>query len=203
MGGEFQAKSGIFLELLGDPRQLEQPIQGSHPEGTDVSALDHLLGEGQTIHGQRGLFLEETWRLHPDICRFTSEIFYEKRLHSRPGLEKQRIISAGPIEGSGLRLLPVTHDGNQSSSPEEAERVRALVQNLLDQKSEWVDMEGNVRPLTLNHVLIIAPYNAQVFELQEHLPGARIGTVDKFGSPLRGLWMQSAPYECANSYAWT
>ena len=28
--------------------------------------------------------------------------------------------------------------------------------------------------------MIIAPYNAQVFELQQRLPGARIGTVDKF-----------------------
>ena len=30
--------------LLGDPQQLEQPMQGSHPEGTDVSALDYILG---------------------------------------------------------------------------------------------------------------------------------------------------------------
>jgi uncharacterized protein len=172
--------AGKSVVLLGDPRQLDQPMQGSHPEGTDVSALDYLLGGEQTIHGERGLFLEETWRLHPDICRFTSEMFYENRLQSRSVLQNQRIISAGPVRGSGLRLLPVAHYGNQSSSPEEAERVHALVQNLLDQNSAWVDMEGNVRPLTLSDILIIAPYNAQVFELQERLPGARIGTVDKF-----------------------
>jgi uncharacterized protein len=29
-------------------------------------------------------------------------------------------------------------------------------------------------------ILIMAPYSAQVFELQARLPGARIGTVDKF-----------------------
>jgi len=29
-------------------------------------------------------------------------------------------------------------------------------------------------------ILVIAPYNAQVFELQTRLPGARVGTVDKF-----------------------
>jgi superfamily I DNA and/or RNA helicase len=172
--------AGTSVILLGDPRQLEQPMQGSHPEGTDVSALDHLLGGQQTIHGDHGLFLEETWRLHPAICRFTSEMFYESRLQPRPGLEKQRIISAGPVQGSGLRLLPVPHDGNQSSSPEEAEQICALVRNLLDGKTEWVDMNGNAKPLTLSDILIIAPYNAQVFELQERLPGARIGTVDKF-----------------------
>jgi len=32
----------------------------------------------------------------------------------------------------------------------------------------------------LNDILIIAPYNAQVFELQDRIPGGRIGTVDKF-----------------------
>jgi predicted RecB family nuclease len=172
--------AGTSVVLLGDPRQLEQPMQGSHPAGTDVSALDHLLGGEQTIHGDRGLFLEETWRLHPDICRFTSEMFYESRLQPRPGLQNQRIISAGPVQGSGLRLLPVAHSGNQSSSPEETEGVYALIRNLLDQNSEWIDMHGNAKPLTLSDILIIAPYNAQVFELQERLPGARIGTVDKF-----------------------
>jgi superfamily I DNA and/or RNA helicase len=162
------------------PRQLEQPMQGRHPEGTDLSALDHLLGGEQTVHGERGLFLEETWRLHPNICRFTSEMFYESRLQPRPGLEYQQVVAVGPVRGSGLRLLPVVHSGNQNSLPEEAERIQALVQTLIDGKSQWVDMDGNVKPLTLNDVLIIAPYNAQVFELQARLPGARIGTVDKF-----------------------
>jgi superfamily I DNA and/or RNA helicase len=172
--------AGTSVVLLGDLRQLEQPIQGSHPEGTDVSALDHLLDGRQTIHGDQGLFLEETWRLHPEICSFTSEMFYESRLLPRPGLNNQRIISRGPVQGSGLRLLPVRHTGNQSSSPEEAEHVEWVVRGLLDEKAEWADKDGNVKPLTLGDIFVIAPYNAQVFELQERLPGARIGTVDKF-----------------------
>ena len=61
--------------LLGDPQQLEQPMQGSHPEGTDVSALNHILGGHRTLTGKRGLFLDETWRLHPDISDFTSELY--------------------------------------------------------------------------------------------------------------------------------
>ena len=32
------------LVLLGDPQQLDQPLQGSHPPGADRSALGHLLG---------------------------------------------------------------------------------------------------------------------------------------------------------------
>ena len=81
------------LVLLGDPQQLEQPMQGSHPDGTGVSALDHILAGKATIDDTEGLFLEETWRLHPDICAFTSELFYEGRLRSHAGLEAQTVKS--------------------------------------------------------------------------------------------------------------
>jgi hypothetical protein len=71
--------------LLGDPQQR------THPDGVDTSALDHMLAGHQTIPENRGLFLEETWRLRPTICAFTSELFYEGRLHPRQGLELQEI----------------------------------------------------------------------------------------------------------------
>jgi uncharacterized protein len=166
--------------LLGDPRQLEQPIQGSHPEGTDVSALDHILEDNVTIPPERGLFLEETWRLHPDICAFTSEIFYEGRLHSLKGLERQEVKSSGRINGVGLRFSPVEHQGNQNSSPEEAEEVREVVEGILSSGTTWINKDGVEAPVGLSDILIIAPYNAQVFELKQRIPGAKIGTVDKF-----------------------
>jgi uncharacterized protein len=168
------------LVLLGDPRQLEQPMQGSHPEGMDASALTHILGPHATLPAGRGLFLEETWRLHPKICAFTSELFYEGRLHSRPGLVLQEIRSKSRINGSGLRFLPVVHDGNQSSCPEEADAIRDQVTELLNSNATWINRENNEAPIGLNDILIIAPYNAQVFELQDRIPGGRIGTVDKF-----------------------
>ena len=167
------------MVLLGDPQQLEQPLQGSHPHGADVSALAHLIGSHETIEASRGLFLEETWRLHPDICQFTSEMFYEDKLRSRPGLEQHGVIAEGSLSGAGLRYLPVTHAGNQSSSDEEAERIAALVNSLVG-KAGWVDRQGAQRALDWDDILIIAPYNAQVFKLQARLPEARIGTVDKF-----------------------
>jgi uncharacterized protein len=168
------------IVLLGDPRQLEQPIQGSHPDGVGVSALDHILGHHATIPADRGLFLEETWRLHPHICAFNSELFYEGRLKSRPGLERQEIKSNGRLKGSGLRYLPVEHTGNQSSSPEEADAIRDLVSEILWSGTTWIDRDGAESSVALDDILIIAPYNAQVFELQERIPGAHIGTVDKF-----------------------
>jgi predicted RecB family nuclease len=168
------------IVLLGDPQQLEQPMQGSHPEGTDVSALHHLLQDMKTIGSGRGLFLNETWRLHPEICAYTSELFYEGRLQPRPGLEAQRIRSGSRFSGSGLRYVAVPTEGNQSSSPEEADCVRDIVQEIMTFDTTWFD-KGNVeQPITLSDILIIAPYNAQVFELQDRIRGARIGTVDKF-----------------------
>jgi superfamily I DNA and/or RNA helicase len=87
--------------LLGDLQQLERPMQGSHPDGIDVSALDHLLVGHATIPANRGLLLEETWRLRPSICAFTSELFYENRLRSRPGLERQQIKSNQMVGSRG------------------------------------------------------------------------------------------------------
>jgi uncharacterized protein len=166
--------------LLGDPRQLEQPIQGVHPDGADVSALDHILGPHATVPPDRGLFLPETWRLHPTICAFNSELFYEGRLFSRPGLKNQKVKSIGRLNGAGLRYLAVEHTGNQSSSQEEADAVRDLVTEVLGAGATWVDRNGAETAIGLEDILVIAPYNAQVFQLQERIPGARIGTVDKF-----------------------
>lgn len=168
------------LVLLGDPQQLEQPIQGSHPEGTDVSALDHILQGAATIGDEQGLFLNQTWRLHPDICSFTSELFYEGRLRCRDGLDRQRVKSASRISGTGLRFLAVPHEGNQNCSLEEAEEVRRLVQEVLASHATWVDADGVEKPIGVADILIIAPYNSQVFEIQRRLPDARVGTVDKF-----------------------
>jgi uncharacterized protein len=174
------SQAGESLVLLGDPRQLDQPHQGSHPDGVDVSALDHLLGERLTIPLDRGLFLAETWRLPPAISEFTSELFYEGRLASNPSTARQRLDGDGPIVGAGLWFLPVAHDGHRNACGPEAETVAAWIERALAAGTRWIDRYGTSRPLTLDDVLIVAPYNAQVAELKARLPGARVGTVDLF-----------------------
>ena len=175
------AQSGKNLVLLGDPQQLEQPIQGTHPEGAAASALEHVLAGRQTIPHDRGLFLEETWRLPPSICDLTSELFYERRLKAHVGLERQEILGDSPFAGSGLWYVPVRHEANRSSSPEEADVVVELVQSLAEGGVRWRDREGAEQPLGLEHILVIAPYNAQVADLESRLPrGTRVGTVDRF-----------------------
>ncbi len=166
--------------LLGDPQQLEQPIQGSHPPGCDASALDHLLAGHSTMPPERGLFLGETWRLHPTIAAFTSELFYEGRLLARENCERQRIVGPTRFAGSGLRLCMVDHVGNQTSSPEEIERVAEIVAELTAGAAAWINVDGQEKLLALRDILVVSPYNAQVAALSARLPGLNVGTVDKF-----------------------
>jgi predicted RecB family nuclease len=168
------------IVLLGDPQQLEQPLRGSHPEGADLSALEHLLAGAKTIAPEKGLFLEKTWRLHPKLTEFTSEAFYEGRLQSREGLENQRIEGHAWLGESGLWYVPAEHHGNQNASPEEVEIVAGLVGSLIQTAVRWIDDKGNSRTLQLDDILVVAPYNTQVSDLSLRLPNARIGTVDKF-----------------------
>jgi uncharacterized protein len=172
--------SATSIVLLGDPQQLDQPQKGLHPPGADVSALGHLLNGRVTIADDQGIFLTETRRLHPDVCAFTSEIFYEGRLTSRPENAQQRLNTSDPLDGTGLRFAPIEHSGNQNESPEEVERVAAMVEGLLRTRATWTNKEGKTNALGLQDILIVAPYNAQVSALIDKLPGARVGTVDKF-----------------------
>ncbi len=169
------------LVLLGDPQQLEQPTKGTHPDGVGISVLQHVLGGALTMPHGRGIFLPETWRLAPAICAFTSELFYERRLHPKAGLDQQRL-TGGSVEGAGLWLVEVSHEGNRNASDEEAAAVKALVVDLLSPGSSWVNERGTAAPLTAADILVVAPYNAHVGRVSDALTGTgvRVGTVDKF-----------------------
>jgi len=177
------ARAARNVVLLGDPQQLEQPIKGAHPDGADVAALVHVLGKDRaTLADHQGLFLDRTWRLHPAICAFTSELYYEGRLASIDALERQRLDGDTPFAGAGLFLVEVPHEGNQSRSNEEIDAVERIVRHLLA-GTRWTDHEGRTRPLEPSDVLVVAPYNAQVSALRRTLAPldvTRVGTVDKF-----------------------
>jgi len=165
--------------LLGDPQQLAQVSQAVHPPGAGKSVLEHLLGEHTTIPPERGLFLDKTRRMHPDVCRFISKAIYEDRLESAAECANQRIDAPGLLTGTGVRYVPVTHEGNTRESPEEAETIKGLVEDLL--KGEYVRHDGISSPLEPKDIMVVAPYNAQVRCLRERLPdGVKVGTVDKF-----------------------
>lgn len=192
------ASGARSLVLLGDPQQLDQPTQGAHPPGAERSALAHLLDEHSTMPDHLGLFLETTWRLHPDLCRYTSEVFYEDRLEPEAGLAAQVLRGSPPMDGAGPRLIPVSHLGNDNDSVEEAEAVASLGRSLVESGATWVNRRGVEQPLGWNDVLIVAAYNAQVGEIRKRLPEeARVGTVDKF----QGQEAPLAIYSMASSSA--
>ena len=166
------------IVLLGDQMQLEQPIKGAHPGESGHSALVYLTNGSKTVSPDFGIFLDKTYRMQPEICSFISEEFYEGRLHSVAETSRQKILlSVG--KQAGLLFVPVEHDGNSHSSSEEIRSITALVEQFL--KSEWINGKGEKRSITLDDILIVAPYNHQVALLKNALPKeARVGTVDLF-----------------------
>jgi uncharacterized protein len=171
------------LVLLGDPNQLPQVSQGSHPEGAEASALEHLLAGAQTIAPDRGIFLETTYRLHPLVNAFISDAFYEGRLAPDPANANQQVGDGRPVGGVGVRFVGSAHAGNGNRSHEEAEWVVAAIEALVGRA--WMDRSGTVRALEVPDILVVAPYNAQVAEiarLAEDRLGMlpNVGTVDRF-----------------------
>ncbi|MBK7723040.1 MAG: TM0106 family RecB-like putative nuclease [Austwickia sp.] len=171
------------MVLLGDPQQLTQPTHAEHPHGAGVSALKHLIGASAVIPPEQGLFLDRTWRMHPSLTSYVSELFYDSELRSADGRDRQVIRAPGALTGAGVRWIPVEHDGNVADSPQEAEAVAALVADLL--AGTWVDVEGAEHPLTAADVLVVAPYNAHVARISTVLEAAghgqvQVGTVDRF-----------------------
>ncbi len=189
------------LVLVGDPQQLAQPSQAAHPPGAGVSALEHVLGEHATMPATAGLLIDTTRRMHPRLCRYTSVAFYDGKLTGVAGLELQEILGEASPRGAGLQVHTVPHQGNTSSSPEEAREVARLVQALTGR--EWRDDQGRRRPLGPDQILVVTPYNAQVRAIEEALgqagapAGIRVGTVDKF----QGREAAVAIYSMATSSA--
>ena len=185
-GGQFSLADAVAVShssssmvILGDPQQLENVTQGVHPPEIEVSVLGYWLGEDKVIRDDQGLFLENTYRMHPGVNAFVSETFYASKLSSVQGLEKQEVISKSRLTGSGLRFIECPHEGNQSRSDEEVGEVKALVDELL-LDGRWVDKDGIENSLTNEDILIVAPYNSQVNALKNALPDLLVGTVDKF-----------------------
>lgn len=165
--------------LLGDPLQLAQVNVATHPGGSGASSLEHVLAGEATIPPERGIFLDTTWRMHPGVSDCLSEQIYDGRLAAHPQCAGQSV--AGK---AGLRWVRAEHEGNDTSSVEEAALVAETIWSLLGQP--WVDFDGNTRPMTPGDVMVVAPYNDHVNLVRgvladdPALADARVGTVDKF-----------------------
>lgn len=171
------------LVLVGDQMQLGQPIQGSHPGESGLSALDYLLQGEATVAPDRGILLDTSWRMHPDICGFISDAVYDGRLKAHPDCARQTLHLPADhdpaLASHGIRFVAMEHEGRNQQSEEEVARVIDLCGKLIG--TPFTDRAGQTGKLGWNNILIVAPYNMQVIALTEALPpAARVGTVDKF-----------------------
>ncbi|HBP86344.1 MAG TPA: helicase, partial [Nitrospiraceae bacterium] len=157
------ARCAKNLVLLGDQMQLEQPVQGSHPGDAGLSALQYALKDLEAsqpdspimhavIPPDYGLFLGESRRMHPAVCRFISESMYEGRLQSHSDCARQKIVVPPGAIGlitceNGILFSGVEHDGNIQQSDEEIERVTAIYHELHGRL--YTDKDGVTRPLAL------------------------------------------------------
>jgi uncharacterized protein len=192
--GQFSLASTIAVSvsaqrllLLGDPQQLPQVSQGTHPEPVDTSALGWVMGDAAVLPREYGTFLSRSWRMHPDVARPVSLLSYAGELASAP------CTALRSLEGvrAGVHPVPVAHRGNAVASPEEAAEVVRLVRESLGRSwtpSDEIDGELTtlpVRALTPDDIIVVTPYNAQQLEVEEALAaagiaGVRVGTVDRF-----------------------
>ncbi|MCS6711999.1 TM0106 family RecB-like putative nuclease [Brachybacterium sp. EF45031] len=169
------------LLLLGDPQQLPQVTQGTHPQPVGDAALAWLLEDDPVLRPDRGFFLDTTWRMHSALTTEVSRLSYGGQLGARAD-----VTDARHLEGiaPGLHPVPVTHDGNAVASPEEAEEVVRIARDLLGRG--WTPGPGeSPRPLRADDIIVVAPYNAQVATVRRALDeagltGTTVGTVDRF-----------------------
>jgi len=167
------------IVMIGDPCQLPQVIQASHPEPANLSCLEWMLGSNRLVKSGEGIFLEETWRMHPKLCTYISEQFYEGRLHAHPDTANQSIF-ASPLPKAGAYLVPVDHQElHMQECEEEGIAIHSIIDNLLT--GSWMDRHRVKRTIEPKDIIVVAPFNAQVNMLRDMLPDSvRVGTVDKF-----------------------
>lgn len=168
------------LLLLGDPQQLPQVTQGSHPQPVDESALGWLSQGRAVLPAELGYFLAASWRMHPQLCEKVSALSYDHQLFAADAAGKRSLASTE----AGVETRLVEHRGNTTSSQQEAEAIAQLVREHLS--LQWTPGAGkNSYALAQEDILVVAAYNAQVNLVREVLEaqglgGVKIGTVDKF-----------------------
>ncbi|WP_203580159.1 TM0106 family RecB-like putative nuclease [Microbacterium hibisci] len=194
--GQFSLASTIAVSLaaprlllLGDPQQLPQVSQGTHPAPVDTSALGWVMDGADVIPPEYGYFLAQTRRMRPEVAAPVSTLSYRGALAAHPSTALRRIDGVRP----GLIPIALRHHGNATQSLPEAAEVARLVTDLIGR--EWIDAvtddgDGSSktlppRPLEPRDLIVVTPYNAQQVAVEAALaaagfPDVPVGTVDKF-----------------------
>ena len=169
---------GRDLVLVGDPQQLAQPSHATHPPGAGVSALEHILGDHATMPADAGLLLDRTWRMHPQLCQFTSEVFYDGRLTAEEGLENQEILGDLPRAGRACGSSRYCMKGTRTPPRKRQARSPTWSATLSAASGRTTRRPVSARP---GDILVLTPYNAQIRAIQDALAGLASPTEYRWG----------------------
>ena len=145
------------LLLLGDPQQLPQVSQGTHPEPVDTSALGWLSDGPRTCCRPSSATSSTAAGACIPAVRAGVGLSYEGRLQAHRAARARR--ASRRRTTPGVHTLPVDHVGNSTESPEEAGASWSTCAGCCRPP---VDRRGETRPLAQRDLLVVAPYNAQV-----------------------------------------
>ena len=169
--------------IIGDQMQLSSPISAVHPGESGKSLPEYLLEDQDTISSNKGIFIDKSRRLHPKLCKFTSENFYDGRLKNLDITEKRKITFSKKenlLPETGILMVDAKHkEVCRQKSEEEGKIVKDFYNKLLG--STFSDNKNPKKIMNEEDILVVAPYNVQVNYLKSILPKeARVGTIDKF-----------------------
>lgn len=169
------------IVLIGDQMQLPQPSSADHPGDSGKSILEYLLEDKDTVDEDKGIFLNNSFRMHPDINNFISDSFYDGRLNCDDQTSKRslKLEAKTKLNCPGINYIQAIHNDFSQRNEVEGEIVNKIYKDLIGKNFQ--DYDGKQRKISSEDILVISPYNVQVNYLKSILPeGARVGTIDKF-----------------------
>jgi len=166
------------LVLIGDPEQLSPTVLVATPESDDRNVPKlHQLSETLFHRLQKlipSFFLNEQYRMHPQIAIFPSEVFYNNKLKSAKSTNQRSAINSIVFNERVMFIdtqSTETHCGRSFSNEKEVEVVTIVVQQLLKDK---------VIP---SSIAVLTPYAAQVKLIRENLfafKGIEVRSIDAY-----------------------
>ena len=126
------------------------------PEGAGrVGARAPARRGADTIPPDRGLFLERTFRMHPDVAASSPETLYEGRLGAAPECARQ-----STAFGTGMRFSGRARGQPDRSSPRR--RKRSARRSTACAAPTGRTARSDASRSALSDFMVVAPYNAQV-----------------------------------------
>ena len=163
---------GDRFVLVGDHQQLP-PVVQSEDETLTRSLFERLID----THPEAGVMLDKQYRMAQHIQAFASREFYDGQLRPASGaVAAQRV---DDLDGVSMAALPehlrdrvsfVDPGGARTgnTNPDEADAVADVVRAYRGAGVDAADIG------------VIAPFRAQVAELNRRLPDVAVDTVDRF-----------------------